>query len=291
MKNEQNLMRFLKPVSAGFLFLMGAMLTVSSNAADMSDTVEVESFNLRYDNPDDGINAWDNRKEMVLEHLETNAADVISMQEALAHQVDWLDTKLANYHYIGVGRDDGKRSGEFVPLFYNHKTLKPLDSGFFWLSETPDIPGSIGWQADLPRVATWAKFSKNKRVFFVFNVHFSHVSELAREKSAEFLLRHIPTISGEHPVILMGDFNTVSSEPAYNTLLADENLGFKDAGTMNQQRPAGTYNGFGERKPASRIDYVFISRGLDASHYKTHEMTDAGRYISDHFPISVTVKL
>lgn len=251
--------------------------------------LKVESFNIRLDTSHDGINAWPHRQQLVLNHLQQTQPDVVGMQEVLVHQLDWLSEHLADYAFIGVGRDDGKRAGEFVPLLYNTRTLTKLDSGYFWLSETPKVPGSIGWLAHLPRVVTWAKFSQHNKMFFVFNAHFSHVSDLARQKSAEFLVRHIPTIAGDSPVILMGDLNTLDSEPAYATIIADPRLQFIDTALVNGHQPASTFNGFGTSTDHKRIDYIFISKGLTSSNYMTHEERDGQRYISDHYPISTLI--
>ncbi|WP_416307442.1 endonuclease/exonuclease/phosphatase family protein [Neptunicella sp. SCSIO 80796] len=270
-----------------FLF---CAFSIPVTATPQKTIVLIESFNLRYDNPGDGVNAWPKRQQTVLAHLQQTQPDVVGMQEVLAHQLDWLDNHLADYAFIGVGRDDGKRAGEFVPLLYNTRTLEKLDSGYFWLSETPDVAGSIGWLAQLPRVVTWAKFSHNNNIFFVFNAHFSHVSDLARQKSAEFLVRYIPTIAKDEPVILMGDLNTLESEPAYATILADSALQFKDSGLVDDHQPATTYNGYGQHE-AKRIDYIFISKGLTSSRYMTHQIREGQYYISDHYPISAQVIL
>ena len=255
---------------------------------DAVSQLKVESFNIRLDTSHDGINAWPHRQQLVLNHLQQTQSDVIGMQEVLVHQLDWLAEHMPDYAFIGVGRDDGKRGGEFVPLFYNTRTLNKLDSGYFWLSETPNVAGSIGWLAHLPRIVTWAKFAQHNKVFFVFNAHFSHVSDLARQKSAEFLVRHIPTIAGDSPVILMGDLNTLDSEPAYSSIIKDSNLQFSDSALTDGHQPAGTFNGFGQAD-AKRIDYIFISKGLRTSHYTTHQDRQGELYISDHYPISTNI--
>nr|WP_277816390.1 endonuclease/exonuclease/phosphatase family protein [Neptunicella marina] len=243
---------------------------------------------MRYDNPDDGINAWPHRKLMVLTHLKTLQPDVVGMQEVLAHQLDWLDKNLQDYSYFGVGRDDGKRAGEFVPLLYNHTKVQQLDGGNFWLSETPNKAGSIGWLAHLPRVVSWGHFKKADKEFFVFDAHFSHVSDLARKKSAEFLMRYIPTISKDKPVVLLGDFNTLDSEPAYKTLLTPAEITFTDVAKAPNATALSTFNGFGHYD-SNRIDYILISGGLSGHHYQTHKIHADGVYISDHFPISVSL--
>ena len=147
----------LKGLSIMFL---SYIFTSGLLAAQAQTTVVAESFNLRYDTPNDGINAWPKRQHMVLTHLQTLLPDVVGMQEVLAHQLEWLDHNLPDYAYIGVGRDDGLSKGEFVPLLYNKNQLTKIAGGNFWLSETPAVAGSIGWQAQLPRVVSWGHFKK-----------------------------------------------------------------------------------------------------------------------------------
>ena len=269
-----------------FSIFTGCSMLVNVGATSLV----VESFNIRYDNPADAINAWPNRQHLIYAHLKTLQPDVLGLQEVLHHQLSWLNEQLPDYSYIGVGRDDGVIAGEFVPLFYNKNTIKKLDGGNFWLSETPDVAGSIGWQAQLPRVASWGHFEKDGSDFFVFNVHFSHVSDVARQKSAEFLLTHIPAIAGNKPVILMGDFNMLHNSSAYKTLTTGPLLPLIDTAILAHAEGAGTYNGFaaGERE---RIDYIFISKGLKSSGYRTYQLNVAGVYISDHFPISTVISL
>lgn len=262
--------------------------SVKKAPPDSATILKVESFNLRYDNPQDGVNAWPQRQQTVLKHIQQTQPDVVGMQEVLAHQLDWLDENLSDYRFIGVGRDDGKRGGEFVPLLYNTRRLNKLDSGYFWLSDTPNVVGSIGWLAQLPRVVTWAKFSQHDKTFFVFNAHFSHVSDLARQKSAEFLMEYIPSIAGDEPVILMGDLNTLDAEPAYAKIVSNDALQLNDTGLVNEPSPAATFNGFGQYE-GKRIDYIFISKGLNSSRYTTHQIHEGGHYISDHYPISTEI--
>lgn len=273
-----------------FVLLSGVLIFCSMLIKVHATSLVVESFNIRYDNPADAINAWPNRQHLVYAHLKTLQPDVLGLQEVLHHQLSWIDEQLPDYSYIGVGRDDGVIAGEFVPLFYNKNTITKLDGGNFWLSETPNVAGSIGWQAQLPRVASWGHFEKNGRDFFVFNVHFSHVSDVARQKSAEFLLTHIPAIAGNKPVILLGDFNMLDTSAAYKTLTTGPSLPLADTAMLANAEDIGTYNGFavGERE---RIDYIFISYGLKSSNYRTYQLDVGGVYVSDHFPISTVVTL
>ena len=279
----------LKGLSIMFL---SYIFTSGLLAAQAQTTVVAESFNLRYDTPNDGINAWPKRQHMVLTHLQTLLPDVVGMQEVLAHQLEWLDHNLPDYAYIGVGRDDGLSKGEFVPLLYNKNQLTKIAGGNFWLSETPAVAGSIGWQAQLPRVVSWGHFKKNDKEFFVFNAHFSHVSDLARQKSAEFLMSYIPTIAHDKPVILLGDLNTLDTEIAYKTLVKTSSsvLAFSDVATKSEGKFVATFNGYGHGE-VKRIDYILTSKGLHSEDYHTYQITADGLYISDHFPISAVITL
>ena len=277
--------------SARVLFYVLSALTMHSALAKDSDALSgpalhIETFNLRYDNPADGANAWPKRQNIVKQHILETHPDVIGMQEVLVHQLNWLQESLPAYTAIGVGRDDGKEKGEFVPILFNHEQVTLLDKGHFWLSETPDVVGSVGWEAHLPRIVTWVKLSKQQREFYVFNIHFSHVSELARQKSAEFLVKYIPEIAHDIPVILTGDFNAQDQEYAYKVLTEK----YLDSARAENAEIKGTFNGWGRETSAKRIDYIFYSPDLHAADYQTHEIEDAGVYISDHYPVSVTIQ-
>ncbi len=173
------------------------MVTLSFVAAPIAHpmsepSVRIMSYNIRYDNPDDGINAWGKRKENVASLIRFYQADLIGLQEVLYKQLTYLEQQLAGYGRIGVGRDDGKQQGEFSPIFYAKEKLALLDQGTFWLSDTPDRP-SVGWDASMERIATWGQFrheASGDTVFF-FNTHFDHRGEQAREESARLLRSRI----------------------------------------------------------------------------------------------------
>ncbi|MBN7820267.1 endonuclease/exonuclease/phosphatase family protein [Bowmanella yangjiangensis] len=241
----------------------------------------VESFNLRYDNPADGANAWPHRRAMVKEHLQNLHPDLVGLQEVLAHQWQWLGQQLPEYGQLGVGRDDGKQAGEFVPVLYRLDRLELKKNGYFWLSETPDKVGSIGPGAHLPRITSWALFydKQSQNSFCFFNTHFSHVSDNARQHAAKLLLAQITNLCEGLPVVISGDFNASPSDTTYQLLT--ERL----SDTADKLAPA-TFNGFGKAKSAARIDYIFTDKAIGSSQYQTHQVIKDGVYISDHFPIS-----
>jgi len=251
------------------------------------------SFNVRYDNPDDGPSAWPHRAEWVANEIAK--VDLVGVQEALVHQVDQLATQLSGYEWVGVGRDDGKEAGEFAPIFYKAEVFELLDTVTFWLSETPDVPGSRGWDAALPRIATAAYLSVRETGdrFWVINTHFDHRGNQARLESAKLLSSHARIFTEDAPVLMLGDFNTTPETEVYATLTADP---IQDARTVSNnppEGPVGTFSGFLEREtpPQRRIDYVFVSSGWVVQSYEAVVAVSEGRYVSDHLPVKVSIRL
>ena len=258
---------------------------VSSSAAS---SVNVLSFNIRYNNPDDGEHAWPNRKGMVASVVRFHAADLVGMQEVLRSQIDDLTVLLPNYSWYGVGRNDGKNSGEFSPIFYRRDRFQLLDSGEFWLSKNPDQIGSKSWDAALPRIATWVKFRdrESKQEFIHLNTHFDHRGEVARTRSAELILDQLKILSGNMPVVVTGDFNVPPESAAYVTMtsmLVDSKL----ESVSEPHGPEGTFGGFTVKvgDTGDRIDYVFVAEGTKVLRYAALSDQWDGRYPSDHLPV------
>ena len=258
---------------------------VNSSAAS---SVNVLSFNIRYNNPDDGEHAWPNRKGMVASVVRFHAADLIGMQEVLRSQIDDLTVLLPNYSWYGVGRNDGKNSGEFSPIFYRRDRFQLLDSGEFWLSKNPDQIASKSWDAALPRIATWVKFRdrESKQEFIHLNTHFDHRGEVARARSAELILDRLKTLSGNMPVVVTGDFNVPPESEAYATMtsmLVDSKL----ESVSEPHGPEGTFGGFTVKvgDTGDRIDYVFVAEGTKVLRYAALSDQWDGRYPSDHLPV------
>ncbi|KAB5492098.1 endonuclease/exonuclease/phosphatase family protein [Flagellimonas hadalis] len=263
------------------LFAIGTLFNVQSQ------TIDVISYNIRYDNPDDKPNNWDNRKEFLISQLNFHAPDVFGTQEGLVHQLKDIDNGLGNYTYFGVGRDHGDDRGEFTAIFYNKEKLNLLDQSTFWLSETPITP-SKGWDAALPRICTYGLFESKEdgNKFMVFNTHFDHVGVKAREESSKLILKKIKELNPDNlPVVVTGDFNLESDSPGVQVILtemADAHL----AAGENAFGPTGTFNGFEFNKPVERrIDYIFVSDEFEV--LKSAILSDSKdcRYPSDHLPV------
>ncbi len=264
-----------------------------------SAPIRVMTFNIRFDNPDDGPDAWPNRKEMVARTIRFHGSDFVGIQEGLIHQLEALDELLPYFDRIGVGRTAGDDEGEFSALYYRKDRFELLDHATFWLSETPNEPGSVGWDAALPRIVTWGKFSDNEtgRSFFVFNTHFDHIGEQAREQSASLILKKIADIAGNAPVVLTGDFNVTEDQQPYQILTgsanSESNVELMDAfyhARHGHHGPTSTWNGFEEIVPDRRIDYIFTNSGFEVIQHAILADHQDGRFPSDHLPVVSDVR-
>jgi len=170
--------------------------------------ISVMTYNIRFNNPDDGPNAWPNRRQAVIELIRKYNPDLFGLQEALIDQIHEIHDGLGHYSWFGVGRDDGAVRGEFSPVFYRDGRYELLDGSTFWLSETPAVPGSMGWDAACPRVVTWVKLQDKSsgEILFFFNTHFDHMGDTARMESARSLMEKIKDIAGDYPVVVTGEF-------------------------------------------------------------------------------------
>lgn len=266
------------------LFLI--FISVQLNAQPMN----VVSYNIRFNNPNDGINAWPNRIDMVTGLLKFHEADIFGLQEALVGQIEDIAQHMPGFKWFGTGRDDGKKGGEFSPVFYNTGKYTLLDNGQFWLSLTPDVP-SKGWDAALPRICTWGKFRSKSdgQEFFVFNTHFDHIGDTARAKSAILIQDKIEELTaGKNlPVILTGDFN-LTPETLPVVLMKKKMRDAYEITEMPPYGPVGTFNAFRRDHPLNnRIDYIFVNDQVIVHKYGA--LTDQwdNRYPSDHLPLLV----
>ncbi len=269
------------------LFTLLTALCIPLSCQAQSQNLRVATFNIRFDNPGDAPNHWDNRKEAVAKLIQFHEFDIFGSQEGLHHQVTELKDLLPGFDYVGVGRDDGKEKGEYTALFYNREKFTVMEQHTFWLSTDTSVPNK-GWDAALPRICTWAKIKdkRNNEQFYVFNTHFDHVGVEARKQSAQLILEKIRELASGHPVILLGDFNVDQDNPAYQLLKDSKEL--KDSYEAAAIRYAnnGTFNSFDLTQSSDRrIDHIFISPSLRVKKYGILTDTYHNRYPSDHFPV------
>ena len=249
----------------------------------------VISYNIRYDNAWDVENSWTKRKNKVSELLIQYGPSIIGIQEGLYNQVEYLDSCLIDYSYIGVGRDDGKFQGEFCAIYFDTTRYSILFHSTFWLSETPEII-SVGWDAALGRICTYGLLEdrNTSQQFWVFNTHFDHMGSKAREESSLLILEMIKKINSQSfPIILMGDFNSLPDSAPIQKIKTD----LKDALEISLDElkgPIGTYNGFNVDIPmVKRIDYIFTTNFKVHSYIHINKRLDNNRHISDHLPVMV----
>lgn len=252
----------------------------------LKEDLTILSYNIRYDNPNDGENQWVFRRERIVSYIKEINPDIIGMQEVLDQQLVFLDTTLKEFSYIGVGREDGKKKGEYSPILYNYKSLTLIKTDTFWLSETPAVV-SVGWDAALERICTYALFKHNYtgQQFWVFNTHFDHIGEEARIQSASLIYENIKALNiNNFPVIITGDFNLTPDTRPIKILQNS----FQDVlQTMNADIDNyGTFTGFNRTTNGkNRIDYIF-QKGLKTE--KANHVwlkTSAGGWASDHHPV------
>lgn len=276
-------MNFINHMGQFYLVLLTMIVLHNIKAQEMN----IMTFNIRYATPDDKENQWELRKQELTDHLTVYKPDIFGLQEALKSQLDFIDERLSNYVYFGVAREDGKESGEYSPIFYNGLKYNLINQSTFWLAENTDCC-ELGWDAAHKRICTYALFEDkaSKRQFWVFNTHFDHKGEVAREKSAELILKQIEKINQmKLPVVLMGDFNALPGSQVIlkiKTKMMDgmEYASEDFAGTL------GTFNGFDpEYADDVRIDYIFVKDFKINSYKHLQHKRANGLFISDHFPV------
>ncbi len=252
------------------------------------------TYNIRYDNSHDGADAWSQRKEYLAAQVRFYAPDILGTQEALAQQVAFLEEQLLAYTRVGVGRDDGEKKGEYCAIFFKTEVFTLLESGTFWLSETPEKP-SVGWDASMERICTFilVKRKRSKQKLWVFNAHFDHIGEEARKQSVLLILQKIEALTDPtDAVVFMGDLNLEPSADAIQ-LLRGQLSDCYEISAEGAFGPEGTFNAFKFQEPVTRrIDYIFV-REAQVSVRKYAVLSDAKdlHYPSDHLPVLVQVKI
>jgi endonuclease/exonuclease/phosphatase family metal-dependent hydrolase len=285
---HDRVMRTIRTAAA----LLSALLSVACvSSAPQDAPLRVMTFNIRYNNPGDGEDAWPMRKEKAASMIRFHGADLVGVQEALRGQLDDLSALLPGFGWFGVGRS-AERQGEYSAILYRADRFELLDQNTFWLSETPEVAGSKGWDADYERIVTWGRLRDRRtgQVFYHFNTHFDHVGETARRESARMIVARIATIAGNAPVIVTGDFNTVPESPAYQTMAA----ALSDAMTVTRaphHGPTSTWNGFKEIEPGRRIDFIFVGEGVEVLQHAILSDRFDGRFPSDHLPVIAEIRV
>jgi endonuclease/exonuclease/phosphatase family metal-dependent hydrolase len=254
-------------------------------AQQKASPINIITYNIRLNVASDGINAWPNRKDNVKALVKFHDADILCVQEALPEQFDAL-LENSNFDVVGVGREDGKRKGEFSAVYFDKDRFTKKDGGTFWLSETPNVP-SKGWDAALNRVCSWVRLydKSNKKEFLVFNTHYDHVGVKARIESAKLIKQKIQEIAPKLPVVFTGDLNVTPETEAIATIKSF----LTDAKEITQEPaygPEGTFNAFDFNSDLkNRIDYIFVNKGFKVQKFAVLSDSKNKRYPSDHLPV------
>lgn len=268
------------------LFLIVFIFAYGFTNAKPNKPIVIATYNLRQNNPNDGINAWPNRKETVKNLVRFHEFDIYGTQEGFIGQLKDL-CEVEGYTYTGHGREDGKDKGEHSAIFYKKDRFELLNSGDFWLRETPDLPG-IGWDATCcNRICSWGKFKdrETSNIFFFFSTHFDHQGVVARIESGKLMVKKIREIASDYPVICVGDFNSLPDSEQIKTmqkLLKD----CRQASVTPPYGPKGSFNNFNFDSPLDDlIDYIFVSPKIEVLKYGILTDNVNRRYPSDHLPV------
>lgn len=278
------------------IYILLASLLMSCGSKPLE--LNVMSYNIRYDNPEDSLNNWQYRKDVAAKIIKTKDIDIVGTQEVLHNQLVDLQERLPEYTAIGVGRQDGIEKGEYSALFYKRDRFTEVSSGYFWLSETPEVAGSIGWDGACERIATWAilKDKQTGREVFAINTHLDHVGKIARQEGVTLLLTKAAELSKGLPIIMTGDFNATPDSDVIkhvtNTSLKEH---LTNAKTIAKEFTGTewTFHDFGKIPVENRdyIDYIFVSSNIETDKFEVLPEKLDEVFLSDHVPVVAKIKI
>ena len=277
---------------------VSVLLGKTVTAQDDKPFLRVMSFNIRLGVANDGDNHWEKRKDLVVKTVLNFQADLVGTQETWDFQAAFLRDQLKDFSYAGRSRQkDGK--GEQCGILFRTARFDKLVEGHFWLSETPDEPGSKSWDSSLPRMVTWLKLwdREAKQSFYIVNTHFDHRGKQARKESASLIRKFVASLPADSKVIVTGDFNAAEKSAPYAALfdpimsepspLIDS---FRSSHPVNGNGE-GTFNGFEGVDTGARIDWVAATRNVEVVSAGIDKSEFDGRYPSDHFPVTAVISL
>ncbi len=285
---------------ASFDLLVGA--AQSGRAAEPQPhggaEVRVMTFNIRYGTAQDGPNHWDLRKERLVETIRQYQPDLIGTQETMCLQAEYLQRQLPEYTYVGKLREPDQPNSEQCGVLFRRGRFVDLEQGHFWLSETPDMPGSKSWDSSLPRMVTWLKLFdlRSQRGLYWFNTHFDHQGLEARRQAAVMLAQRVSRLEPQFPVIVTGDFNCGEDSPPYQALLASDPAPsrLRDAYRLIhpvRQPDEGTFNGFQGQRNGPRIDWILVSPHFRVDAVEIVTTPPGQPSPSDHCPVTANLRL
>ncbi|HET7267113.1 MAG TPA: endonuclease/exonuclease/phosphatase family protein [Oleiagrimonas sp.] len=270
------------------VFATPAMSAPASNADTSNHDIRVMTFNVRYPNPDDGINVWPNRRGLMVRIIRTQHPDIIGTQELFTRQGDYLVKHLKHYKWFGLGRNGNNKQAddnEHMGVFYNARRLRIIQRGNFWLSATPNVPGSVSWGQLMPRMVTWAEFQDKQtgKRFYFYDTHLPYRSKDVelRKKGVKVILKHLAKVPDSLPIIVTGDFNSGPDSPTHALMTTVLHDAWVKAPVHHG--PAHTFHDF-TGHAHKRIDYIYY-RGVKVDDVRTITTHHGKVYPSDHFPV------
>ena len=284
-----------RPLALAVALVLGAC--AHAPGPTRGEALDVMSFNVRYGTAPDGAHAWPLRRTLVFAVIASQSPEVLGVQEALRFQLDEIRAAHPQLAELGVGRDDGVQAGEYTAILYDSDRLQVLESGTFWLSDSPATPGSMTWGNRYPRTVTWARMRERgaDQPFLVVNTHWDHESQEARARSADQITGWLATHAAGEPVVVMGDFNAGPSNPAFQRLRDRGGGGAPLRDTFAELHPGtrrvGTYHAYEGDRSGERIDAILISADWDLLSAAVDTTSSDGLYPSDHFPVIASIRL
>lgn len=280
------------------LLALSLMLVLMTGCTNKPLELKVMTFNVRYDNPEDGENNWHKRKNEVFAMLKDQNCDLIGTQEVLANQLADFNAVMTDYDYVGIGREDGIDRGEFSAIFFKKDRFNVLDKGNFMLSETPDVFGSKGWDGACERIASWALLqdkATKKEVFFI-NTHLDHVGVQARREGVNLLQDKAFELAKGAQIILTGDFNAEPESDVIQNVVNPNKEHYLIDSRSSAVEATGTpwtFHDFDRLPVAEReyIDYIFLSPSIEVSKYAVLPMKFNGKLVSDHSPVIAEIAI
>jgi endonuclease/exonuclease/phosphatase family metal-dependent hydrolase len=275
-----------------FTFLFLTLTGMVATGAEL----RVMTFNIRNDNPRDGLDNWKFRDHLVASMFSKHKVDVAGLQEVTHRQLLRLHELLPGYAAVGVGRDDGKTKGEYAPIFYRRDRFELLGNKTVWLSEKPEQVGSKSWDAALPRIATfvWLRDKTNQQVHLLVNTHYDHRGSIARKASSAVIVQWLERVREKvkpATVTVMGDFNCLEHSAPFEELVSKSSLVDSRSRLESYSGPDSTWGGFKKVVPGKRIDFVFVDKAMKVQSHVTDPTQVNGRFPSDHLPVIIGISL
>ena len=269
-----------------------------ASRGEESPSLRVMCFNVRCSTAlGDGENHWSRRRDIFFRTIQRFDPDLLGLQEVVSDQADEIRSHVSKTHtFVGVGRDDGKRRGEFAAILFRTDRFELVDQGHIWLSESPEKPGSVSWDSALTRMASWVKLRDKQNAsaepFIFMNTHFDHIGGVARLASAKLLRKRLGELSdhGKLAIIFTGDLNCTEDDAPVPALLEAGLIDAYRAVHPTRDQNEQTFHGYHGKMKGSRIDFVLHSPQFVATQCEVDRSNEGGRYPSDHFAVNCIIE-